>query len=94
MTINAGYVLPNEELTDLQVDDIQRELGVGASVAEVRDLMQAMGSEGDAMNADSLRVLLTLWCDFNASYCASWMSPRGVIGNFAGWLINNRKVVA
>lgn len=85
--------MPNDELTDAEIDAIQRELGVGASVAEVRDLMQAMNSEGELMNADSLRVLLTLWCDFNASYCTSWMLPRDVMGNFAGWLINHRKVV-
>lgn len=68
------------------------ELNLGVPVEDVRELLDALQSEGELMTPDKVRTLVDLWRDFSAAYRASWLIPQGLLGNFAGWLVNAGKV--
>lgn len=67
---------------------------LGVPTENVRELLDALRSEGDGMTPENVRTLVGLWGDFSESYRSSWLVPSGLLGNFAGWLINRNKVGA
>jgi len=78
--MNYGYGVLNTEAN--------REAAAqkhGVDVADVNELMDALGGEGDFVHPD---VATYLWGEFCGDFHASWMAPEKLtLGNFAAWLI-------
>jgi hypothetical protein len=62
----------------------------GVSIAHVKELMNALGGEGEFVDPDKA---VDLWCEFSGSFRAGWMRPSACsLGNFAAWLILRKDV--